>query len=250
VLTGLVRRLGRRVLGRSGGARPAPSPEWRAAQAALERATSVVDLGCGGHPHPRARIAVDAFLEPVQRALGHGATLEASAFRRRGVAFVQAHLGALPFADKAFDVAWASHVFEHLPDPRRACAEMQRIARAGVIVTPSAFAEIAFGRRYHLWLVVARGRTLVFVRKTPPEDCPFGDHPLATGDGRYRVSPATNPFDLLLDDGGWYRGRERMRRLSRRLREHWYGHSPVTEVVFAWEGDFDCVVVHEDGRVE
>jgi len=248
MLSGLARRLRGRLRGAD--AAPEPARQWRRAQAALAGARSVVDLGCGGRPHERATVAVDAFLEPAQRALGHGARLDAAAFRRRGVAFVQAELGALPFADKAFDVAWASHVFEHLPDPGRACAEMRRIARAGVIVTPSAFAEIAFGRPYHRWLVLARGRTLIFVRKTAPEDRPFGEHPVAAGAGRYRVAADTNPFDLLLDDGGWYRGRERMPRLARRLRAHWYAHSPVTEVVFTWEDGFDCLVVHEDGRVD
>ncbi|MEJ5376954.1 MAG: methyltransferase domain-containing protein [bacterium] len=45
-------------------------------------------------------------------------------------------MAALPFADKTFDFAYAHHVFEHLPDPKRAFAEMCRIVNAGPIETP------------------------------------------------------------------------------------------------------------------
>lgn len=226
------------------------SPEWRELQRRLQKAKKVIDLGCGTNPHPRAMVGVDAFLEPVQRALGYGRRIRVEDFRKRGVQFIQADLTALPFADKSFDFAYAHHVFEHLPDPQKACAEMRRIAKAGAIITPSIFAEIAFGRPYHLWLVIARGNTLIFVRKMAYEDCPFGKHPIPKKKGGYIVTSETNPFDILLNDGGWYHGREKMPRLSRLLRKYWYSHSPVMEVVFLWEGDFNCVVVHEDGRIE
>jgi hypothetical protein len=55
------------------------------------------------------------------------------------------------------------------------------------------------------------------------------------------------PFDLLLNTPGWYAGRERMPRLSRRLRELWFGHHPVIEVVHHWERELVCVVIDENG---
>lgn len=161
-----------------------------------------------------------------------------------------ADLLALPFADKSFDFAYSHHVFEHLSDPRRACREMCRIARAGVIITPSIFAELAFGRPYHRWLVIARGNTIVFIEKQKAEDRPFGQHPIPKPGGGYKVGPDTNPFDILLNDGGWYHGREKMPRLSRLLRQYWYSHSPVMETIFLWENGFNCVVIHADGRIE
>lgn len=224
-----------------------PSPEWAELQRRLERASSVVDLGCGANPHPRAQVAVDAYLEPTQRAFGFGATIDVEGLQRRGIRFVQANLESLPFADKEFDFAYSHHVFEHLHDPASACREMRRVARAGAIVTPSVFAEFAFGRPYHLWFVMARGNRLIFIRKRAPEDRPFGDHPAPKASGGYTVSPHTNPFDLLLNDGNWYRGREKMPRLGRLLRRHWYSHSPVIDVVFLWEGSFEVTVIGDDG---
>jgi SAM-dependent methyltransferase len=227
-----------------------PSQEWQALEAQLSKAQSVVDLGCGTKPHPKATVAVDAFLEPAHRTLGAGATIDPKAFEKSNVRFVQADITNLPFADKEFDFAYSHHVFEHLPEPKKACAEMCRIAKAGAIITPSIFSEIAFGRPYHLWLVIARKNTLLFIQKTNRENCQFGDHPVPQKNGRYSVTATTNAFDILLNDGHWYGGIQRMPRLSRMLRKFWYSHSPVTEVVFVWKGTFDCRVLYEDGRIE
>jgi SAM-dependent methyltransferase len=227
-----------------------PSPEWQALEAELSKAQRVVDLGCGARPHPKATVAVDAFLEPEHRTLGAGPVIDPNAFEKSNVRFVQADIANLPFADKEFDFAYSHHVFEHLPDPKKACAEMCRIARAGAIITPSIFSEVAFGRPYHLWLVIARKDTLLFIQKTDRENCQFGDHPVPRKNGRYSVASTTNPFDILLNDGRWYWGLQRMPRLSRLLRKFWYSHSPVTEVVFLWKGTFNCLIVHEDGGTE
>lgn len=232
------------------GTRYEASAEWQAVQEELARAKTVVDLGCGTRPHPRATVAVDAFLEPAHRTLGAGATIEPATFEKSNVRFVQSDIAQTPFADKEFDFAYAHHVFEHLPDPRKACAEMSRIAKAGAIITPSAFSEIAFGRPYHLWMVTARGNSLIFMAKTERENCPFGEHPVPRPNNNYAANNKTNPFDILLNDGRWYLGLERMPRLSRLLRKFWYTHSPITEVVFLWRERFDCIVIHEDGRVE
>lgn len=226
------------------------SPEWQSLETELSKAKKIVDLGCGTKPHPQATVAVDAFLEPGHRTLGSGATIDPKAFEKSNVRFVQADITNLPFADKEFDFAYSHHVFEHLPEPKKACMEMCRIAKAGAIITPSIFCEIAFGRPYHLWLVFARNDTLFFVRKTNRENCPFGDHPVPQENGTFNVTSTTNPFDILLNDGHWYWGLQRMPRLSRLLRKFWYSHSPVTEVIFLWQGTFNCVVLREDGRIE
>ncbi|MFZ5756990.1 MAG: class I SAM-dependent methyltransferase [Pseudomonadota bacterium] len=42
-------------------------------------------------------------------------------------------LQKLPFADTSFDVVYASHVLEHVPDDRKAIAEIRRILRPGGI---------------------------------------------------------------------------------------------------------------------
>ena len=225
------------------------NPDWQELQARLCTSRSVVDLGCGANPHPRAAVAVDAFLQPLHRSLGYGEQISPAAFRERGVSFAQADLTALPFADKVFDFAYAHHVLEHVPDPKKACAEMCRVAQAGAVITPAVFAEVAFDRPYHLWFVLARENTLLFIEKESWDYCPFGSNPIKAGK-HYSVTSKTNPFDILLNDGGWYHGKERMPRLSRLLRHYWYSHSPVVEVVFVWDDSFDCVVVRKDGSVD
>ena len=69
------------------------------------------------------------------------------------------------FKDNEFDFARCHHVIEHTNDPGRACTELIRIARAGIISFPPPQAEMMFGRRDHQWFVfIDRGR-LLFVKK-------------------------------------------------------------------------------------
>ncbi len=244
------RRLSRRLLSSTEAIQTVnPSPQWRRLEERLRTAERMIDLGCGAHPNPRALVGVDAFIQPEHRVLGTGDQLTAGLFRERGVKFVQAELGALPFRAGEFDFAYSHHAFEHVPDPKAACHEMMRVARSGAIVTPSVFAEFAFGRPYHLWLVLQRRNTLIFIRKLVEEDRPFGEHPEPESSGGWRATASTNPFELLLNDGAWYHGREIMPRLSRLLRGYWYSHSSIIEVVFLWEGQFDVVVIDDAGRV-
>ena len=130
-----------------------PHPQWTAVAERMEKGGRILDLGCGTTPHPRAGFAVDRFVEPKQRLHGEGARIRADVFREQGTRLALATLEALPFRDQAFDFAYSHHVFEHLEHPERACAEMARVARAGVVITPSVFAEQAFGRPYHLSLI-------------------------------------------------------------------------------------------------
>jgi SAM-dependent methyltransferase len=72
------------------------------------------------------------------------------------------------FGDKEFDYARCHHVIEHVNDPDKACSEMIRIAKRGLLSFPPPQAEIMFGRRDHNWFVfVDRGR-LLFVKKRHP----------------------------------------------------------------------------------
>jgi ubiquinone/menaquinone biosynthesis C-methylase UbiE len=160
--------------------------------------------------------------------------------KEQGITFVNAMIDStLPFKDKEFDFAYSHHVFEHLEDPTTACEEMMRIAKSGVIIAPSILAELIFGRPYHRWLVMDRGNTVFFFKKRPYEDRPFGEHPKwDKTKGKWVAKKNTNPFDILLNDGGWYRGERKMPQLANILRKHWYSHSPVMEVIFLWEGSF------------
>ena len=100
-----------------------------------------------------------------------------------------------------------------------------------------------FGRSYHKWLVMERNNTILFFRKRLYEDRPFGDHPKWNKKKKkWMVEKNTNPFDILLNDTGWYRGNEKLSRLANTIRRYWYSHSSVIEVIFLWEGYFEYKV--------
>jgi ubiquinone/menaquinone biosynthesis C-methylase UbiE len=81
-------------------------------------------------------------------------------WRARGLTGVFADAGALPFGDDAFDLVLAIEVLEHLPDPRRALAEIRRVARRDVVLSVP---------REPLWrsLNLARGAYVKDLGNTP-----------------------------------------------------------------------------------
>ena len=62
----------------------------------------------------------------------------------------------IPFLDKSFGAAFASHVVEHLPttsDAKGALAELHRVAEAVFVAYPSRQAIGAWAKReHHLWV--------------------------------------------------------------------------------------------------
>jgi len=71
------------------------------------------------------------------------------------------------FKDKEFDFAWCHHVIEHVQDPAKACAEMVRVAKAGILYFPSVEIEILCGRDDHNWMVFPdyKRNHLLFIKK-------------------------------------------------------------------------------------
>lgn len=97
----------------------------------------VLDVGCGpGHDTiPLAELAGPA---GAVTGVDADAAMVAEAERRAaeaGVADRVRHLvadaAALPFAPESFDAARAERLFQHLPDPRAALAEIARVVRPG-----------------------------------------------------------------------------------------------------------------------
>lgn len=118
----------------------------------------VLDIGSGQDPHPRANVLCDRFLlDSAERAL------EAPIVADRPL--VVADAASTPFADKTFDFVFCSHLLEHVEDPAAVLRELQRIARAGYIETPSVVYEKLWGWKFHRWFVDVRDGELYFQPK-------------------------------------------------------------------------------------
>ena len=101
----------------------------------LQRGNYVLDAGCGtgndvrAYAHlvgPAGRVVgVDRSIRMVTEAHARAAS------SLLPVAFAQASLVALPFADGTFDCGRAERVFHHLDDPGTALAELVRVTRSG-----------------------------------------------------------------------------------------------------------------------
>ena len=223
------------------------SPEYIAAQEMINSSSSMVDLGCGSSPHRKATVAVDKYIEPVHRKYGSGQKIEVAKIEEQGIKFVEADFEDLPFEDQTFDVAYSHHVVEHLDNPAKACKEMQRIARGGVIMCPSIFAEYMFTRKYHRWLVTAQANTLIFIEKDW-DNLWFGEGPFRK-DGKVIVPKDVNPFDILLNASHWYHGIHKWKRLTNLMRKYWFGHFKNMETCFVWRNSFDYLIIYKNGEI-
>lgn len=102
---------------------------------------TVLEVGAGTGDFDRL---IAALVGPGGRVVGidHGQTMVDEAIARSDglglpIEFRQADAHDLPFPDGTFDRCLATQVFQHLPRPQRALAEMVRVARTGarVIIT-------------------------------------------------------------------------------------------------------------------
>lgn len=223
------------------------SPEFSKAVRLINESENIVDLGCGTNPLPSARVAVDKYIEPIHRVYGEGKQIDVKEIESKGIKFIQADFEALPFDKNEFDLAYSHHVVEHIEHPERALEEMQRIAKKGIIMCPSIFAESIFGRVYHKWEITWRENLIVFIEKRERKTW-FGEGPQII-DGKMEIPPNCNPFDMILNDGDWYSGNCYDERLRSLLRDYWYGHFLIMENVFVWEDSFDFLIIYNDGTI-
>lgn len=122
-------------------------PDWK-----------VVDIGPGDYPFPRANVYLDhndEKLEPLRLA---------------GKETILASLqdGLPEIKDHAFDFCWISHVLEHCLEIQKCVETLNRIARRGVMVVPSAYKDSLFcwEEEEHRWNVLPhpnRGGPPIFV---------------------------------------------------------------------------------------
>lgn len=127
-----------------------------------------IDIGCGYQPMADADVFTDLYPQDAKER-AHGKVKFP-----RGKKFVQCDVEKMPFKNKEFDYAYCRQVLEHTYSPEKACKEINRIARAGMIETPTYFSEIFLGWGYHKWLIVERAGQLFFFQKRKSEDRMFG----------------------------------------------------------------------------
>ncbi len=98
-------------------------------------AQRVLEIGGGHDPYYGVTHAVDKF--PENNAQRGGNFVLPS-----GAKFYEGDLEALPFGEnESFDFIYASHVFEHVTNPQKAAAELNRVGNKGYIETPSPLRE-------------------------------------------------------------------------------------------------------------
>jgi SAM-dependent methyltransferase len=119
----------------------------------------VLDVGSGGWPFKRANHLADKYPEQT--------THRTEAMARDERPFHQVDLQAMPFADKAYDFVFCSHVLEHLDEPGRAIRELTRVGRRGYIEVPTRISDVMFNftriPQHHRWHGLVLGRTLVLM---------------------------------------------------------------------------------------
>jgi hypothetical protein len=124
----------------------------------IEKHWRVLDIGSGHNPHPRADILLDKDICSSTERSGRTAV-------RDERPFVIGDAQYLPFKDLSFDYAIASQVAEHTADPITFCKEIQRIASRGYIECPGPLGELLLGEPFHSWVVLKKGKSLLFKRK-------------------------------------------------------------------------------------
>ena len=125
----------------------------------IKRNKQVIDIGSGHSPLIRADILCDFFpLKTCQRAV--------TGIYTPPNRFVVGDVQELPFCTKAFDFSFSRAVLEHVSDPLKACHEISRIAKEGLLILPSYLWEIMGGSKAHIWLIARKKDKLEFQRKT------------------------------------------------------------------------------------
>lgn len=137
--------------------------KWSAGQCGetvhIEPEWSVLDIGSGHSPNPRADVCLERELEESMHRGGAKATIP------EGKTLVVGDATAMPFKDKEFDFVIASHIAEHVEDIHALMSEIERVGKRGYIETPGPVSEACFSEPYHIWIISTEGDTIVFRRK-------------------------------------------------------------------------------------
>lgn len=185
-----------------------------------EASERVLDVGGWYQPFNLATHVID--LMPHETRRSHEALDREHPERFSAATWVVADVCAppWPFPDKSFDFVLCSNLLEDVRDPLAVCGELNRIARAGYIETPSRLREIYAKQRlpmlralrgslpeigfyHHRWFVEAEGSHLRFTAKTAALAENRG-HYLTRGDLGRKLTEAESGLGLFWEGGFTY----------------------------------------------
>lgn len=116
----------------------------------------VLDVGCGGNPHPRVDVLCDKFIEDSQRP---------STLKIDDRPFILADAERLPFRDKSFDFVVSRHMIEHLRKSESFLEGCMRISKRGLIIGPNLVWEKFQSFSDHRWFIKAENNRLILRQK-------------------------------------------------------------------------------------
>jgi hypothetical protein len=145
----------------------------------IRRTDRVLDIG--GSMMQHKEIKIDTLADIIRP---EDAPYEPSKLLAKKFVKVDITREKLPFKDKEFDVCLCTHVLEDLPTPFLVMDEMSRVAKRGLIVTPSMGIDMKFtpidytnwltgarrvsGEAHHKWFFVKEGNSLKVIPKIYP----------------------------------------------------------------------------------
>lgn len=145
----------------------------------IKPADRILDIGGSMTQHDS--IAIDTLADIIRP---EEAPYQPSELKAKSFVKVDITKAKLPFKDREFDIVLCTHTLEDLPSPFLVMDEMSRVAKKGLIVTPSMgfdmkFTEIDFtdwltgarrvpGQAHHKWFFVKEKDELKVIPKNFP----------------------------------------------------------------------------------
>lgn len=122
--------------------------------------TIIADIGFGHDPVRGATYYIDKDLgESYDRDGRSAAWVPTERFIRFDVS------KGIPLPRKSCDFVVASHIAEHMDDPKKFCKELSWVGKAGYVETPGVVQELCLHTAGHKWYVWKFNGTLIFIRK-------------------------------------------------------------------------------------
>ena len=142
----------------------------------LRDSERVLDVGGSMRQHEEINVdTITDFIRPED------SPYDPSVLKAKHFVKVDVTRDRLPFKDKEFDVCLCTHTLEDLPNPFLIMEEMSRVAKRGLIVTPSMGYDMVFtpidytdwltgakrvpGEAHHKWFFINKGKTLEVIPK-------------------------------------------------------------------------------------